>query len=378
MPRYVYYHVLYVAMINIMMFIPTILIRHHFDGAVSGMLVASMIGTIVMLGVMACFEKFPGLGFPELCDRYLPGWLGHSINLFIAFFLWMPAGLMVIYSYAETVRMFFYPDMNRYLNLLLMATAAVWASSRSTRSVQFIHEIMVLLSSPFIIWFLLKALFNKNISWDAVRYVIGYIDQPPDFMAIAASTFVFSGYLSLTIFNRLNPENFKFRLRFLAPLFVIGFLIVTFIVPIGMHGTVGVEHFVYLWSMTADSIISEYGFINRILFIFLLLFTALSLLFVMNTWHTTIMLIRYAINKCVAVEEDPPPAINLWLAGGIGLTSFAFMFYVNQEKIQWITECWLILRFTMEITAFGLMLYFTRKRKKESACPSEFGVPRSS
>ena len=46
---------------------------------------------------------------------------------------------------------------------------------------------------------------------------------------------------------------------------------IPFFVPIGFHGTVGVEDYVYLWSMTADSMMTEYGFINRVLFVFLLL-----------------------------------------------------------------------------------------------------------
>ncbi|MEW9697579.1 hypothetical protein [Paenibacillus sp. SI8] len=368
MSRYTYYHVLYVGMINIMMFVPSLLIRDRFNGAISGMLIATVIGTILSLVTMACFERFPGLGFPEICDLYLPRWLSNVTNLYAGLFIWLPAGTIVIYSYSETVRMFFYPDMNPYLNLLLMASAAVWASSRSTRSVQFIHEIMMIMSSPLLIMFLFKGIFNENLNWDAIRYVAGYVNKPPTFITVAASTFLFSGYTSLVIFNRLHVAGFKFRFRWVVPLFGTLFLAVTFFVPIGFHGTVGVQDYVYLWSMTADSMVMEYGFINRVLFVFLLLFTGLSLLFVMNTWHTTIMLIRHTIARTVTVEEDPVPHINLWLALAIGAASFVFMKFVNLEKNEFITKVWIVTRFFTEIIFLFMMLYFVWKRKKEKSC----------
>ncbi|WP_407870690.1 hypothetical protein [Paenibacillus sp. P36] len=366
MSRYTYYHVLYVGMINIMMFVPTLLIRDRFNGAISGMLIAMVIGTIISFVMMACFEKFPGLGFPEICDLYLPRWFTTINSLFVGLFIWLPAGIIVIYAYSETARMFFYPDVNPYINLFLMVSAALWASTRSTRSVQFIHEIMMLIISPLLFLFLVKAMVNENFSWDAIRYVAGYVNKPPSFMTIVSATFLFSGHFSLVLFNRLHVEGFRFRNRWVVPLFGCFFLLVTFFVPIGFHGTVGVGDYVYIWSMTADSMIMEYGFINRVLFVFLLLFTGLSLLFVMNTWHTTIMLIRYVINRSVAVEEEPVPKMNIWLALGAGILSFIFMRFVNVERNQVISEIWLIARFFTEIIFIFMMLYFVWRKKKEN------------
>ncbi|TVY09478.1 hypothetical protein [Paenibacillus cremeus] len=367
MYRYTYYHVLYVGMINIMMFVPYLLIRDRFDGAVSGMVIASVIGGILSLGTMSCFERFPGWGFPELCDRYFPRWLTVAINLYAGLLIWLPAGIIVINGYSETVRLFFYPDMNPSVNLFLMTCAAVWASSRSTRTVQFIHEIMLFLCTPMLIMFLIKAIFNKNMDWDAVRYVAGYIRKPPSFMSIAASTFVFSGFTTLITVNRLHTEGFTFKHRWIVPLFGIFFLAVTFFIPIGFHGTVTVQEYVYLWSMTADSMVTEYGFINRVLFVFLILFTGLSLLFVMNTWNTTIMLIRHSLSRFTAVEETPVARINLWIALAAGLLSFVYMHLSNPERNQLISEIWLVGRFITEVMFLGIMLYFVWRRKKVKA-----------
>jgi hypothetical protein len=368
MSRYTYYHVLYVGMINIIMFVPGFLIKEQFTGAVSSMVLAVVLGSILSLVTMACFERFPGLGFPELCDRYLPRWLSIANSLYAALLIWMPAGVIVIYQYSETLRLYFYPDMNPFMNLFLMASVAVWASSQSTRTVQFIHEIMVILCSPLLILFLVKALFNESLSWDAVHYVAGYVREPPTFMSTTAATFLFSGYISLFIFNRLHPEGFRFRFRWLVPLFGTLFMAVTFFVPIGFHGTVGVGDYVYIWSTTADSMSLEYGFINRVLYVFLLIFTILSLLFVMNTWHTTIQLIRHIVNQSVAVEEQPNPPINRWLALIVGASSFVYMYFVNTERNQSFTKLWLVARFFTEIIFLLFMIYFVMRKRKESKC----------
>ena len=78
---------------------------------------------------------------------------------------------------------------------------------------------MVILSSPILILFIMKAIFNQNINWDAIRYVAGYVNKPPSFVTVAASTFLFSGYLSLLIFNRLYTVGFKFHFRWVVLLF---------------------------------------------------------------------------------------------------------------------------------------------------------------
>ncbi|MBM7563170.1 hypothetical protein [Paenibacillus sacheonensis] len=367
MIRYFYYHVFYVGMINIMMFVPTLLIRDRFHGAVSGMLVAIAISSVMSLVTMACFERFPGLGYPEISDLYLPRWLTKVNILSAALFVWLPSGIIVLYSYAETARMFFYPDMPPLVNLILLAGAAAWASCQSTRTVQFIQEIAMVLITPLIILFLLKAITNENMNWDAIRYVAGYVRIAPSFITIAASTFLFSGYMSLVLFNRMHEEGFKFKFRWVVPLFSSLFLAVTFFVPIGFHGTVGVQEYVYLWSMTADSMALDYGFINRVLYVFLLMFTGISLLYVMNTWHTTIHFIRYTLNGYKSVEETPASRINIWFSVGIGAAAFVYMYFISTEENQRVSEVWIITRFFVEILTVFMMLYFVWRQKKSKS-----------
>ncbi|QHW31128.1 hypothetical protein GZH47_09855 [Paenibacillus rhizovicinus] len=368
MNRYNFYHVLYVGMINIMLFVPTLLINDRFNGAISSMLLAICYGITQTLITMKCFERFAGLGFPELCDRYLPRWITVMNNFIAGVLLWYPAGVIVIYSYSETIRMFFYPDMNPYINLLLMASAAVWGCSRSTRTVQFSLEIIVILCSPLLIMFLVKAILNDKLRLDSILYVAGYVDRPPSIMAFIAATFLFSGTMNLVVFNRLYTKGFKFRYKWMIPLFGIFFLIVTFFIPIGFHGSVGVQDYVYLWSMTADSMQMEYGFINRVLYVFLLLFSGLSLVFVINAWHTSILFIRQSVNRFNQADEHPSARINILLAVVAAALTFLYMRFVDTERNQLFSEIWLVSRFIAEILIMISMLYFAWRSRKEQPC----------
>ena len=59
----------------------------------------------------------------------------------------------------------------------------------------------------------------------------------------------------------------------------------TFLLPIGFHGTVGVGNFTYPWVSTADSMRMEFGFVERVIFIFLPLYAFIALSQVIVVWH---------------------------------------------------------------------------------------------
>lgn len=56
-------------------------------------------------------------------------------------------------------------------------------------------------------------------------------------------------------------------------------------VPIGYHGTVGIERHVYTWFTTADSIRIEAFLIERMLYIFYFAYITLSLVSAIIQWH---------------------------------------------------------------------------------------------
>jgi|GEM_PF-397695 len=365
MIRYYYYHILYVGMMNIMVLVPYVLISHRFNGAVSSFPLAIVFGTVYSFVTSAVFQRFPGLGLPEIYKLFLPVWLANCLNL-IGVAVWSTAGVIVLFSYSNTVGIFFNPEASSYLNLAIMAAACLWAATRSSRSVQFTHEILLIICSPLILWILFKAVFSSWLDWDAIRLVAGEgIRKPPSMTCFFAATFVFSGHMNITLFNRLNPGNLKFRLRWTIPIIGAFFLLVSFFVPIGFHGTQAVGNYLYVWSVTTDSLMMKYGFIQRVLYLFLLLYTFLSLLFVMNTWHTGMEFFKACFKRYKPLtDEVNVPAINWWICVVLAGTTFAYAYFTNDMINRVAAEVWLTVRFFIESILIVLLLVFLFMKKK--------------
>lgn len=365
MNRYFYYHIIYVGMMNVMLFVPHILVRDRFNGALPGMLIAIVVGSGIAIAATSCFEQFPGMGLPDIFNRFLPRAFAVYLNFQTAL-LWFSAGLLVIYTYTRTTRMFFFPDMNEQLSLLLMLGASIWGASRSTRTVQFVHEIMLLLCAPLLLLIIFKAIFSPWLNWNAIRVAAGYVMTKPSLSSMAAATFLFTGYLSLAVFNRLHPKGFKFRHRWFIPLFGTFFLAVTYFIPIGFHGTVGVMNYVFLWSMTADSMVLEYGFINRVLYIFLLLYMNLSLMFVMNSWHAAIEIAKACWPRRYPPDLDSAnvPRINWLLAMLFVALTTIYSLWATEERNLVITELWLMILFCTELVLLTLLIAIVWKEKR--------------
>jgi hypothetical protein len=214
---------------------------------------------------------------------------------------------------------------------------------------------------------LFKAIFSPWLDWDAIRVTAGYVRTSPSFISFCAATFIFAGYNTLAVYNRLLPAGTKIRFRWITPIFCTFFLLVSFFIPIGFHGTVGVGEHLYIWSVTADSMILEYGFVYRVLYLFLLLYTALSLMFAMNTWHTAMEFIKACHPKHrTEPEQYPVPGSNWWITIAFAGLTFAYALWTNEQRNQWVNEYWLIARTLTDFTtALLLGLLAIRKFRKK-------------
>jgi hypothetical protein len=365
--------VLYVGMMNVMLFIPHILIQERFHGAVSGLVVAMAVGTALSWITTACFERFPGMAAPEIVKMFLPAWLA-AVVIAVSTGIWISGGVLALYSFTRTMSIFFNPDMNDYVFLALVAFAGVCAGSRSTRSVQFTLEILMIVISPLAFIILYKSLTNASIRWDSIRVVAGYVRTKPTFESVAAATFLFSGYMNITMFNRLNPKGFRIRHKWIIPLISCFFAFTSFFIPIGFHGTMAVDQYMFLWSVTSDSMQMKYGFVQRVLFTFLILFSVLSLMFVMHTFHSGMEFAKSLRPRHLPqTEQWPVPKINWILCGLFAILAFIYTAWANENRNQWAVMVWLVGRFLMEILTALLMILFVwmaRKRSRRKAPPS--------
>lgn len=367
MNRYFFYNFILVSFINLMLYVPHILVQFRYNGAVSSMLVGIVIGSILVFMYSSALARYPGKGLPEILKQHCPHWL---VSISMVFFaaMWWFATTIVVVAGAILINRFFNPDANVTLLLAMLVLACGYAATRSTLSVMFVVEIGLIVNAPIIMFVMFKAVRSPQLNWDAIRVVANYVTAMPTLTSVAAATFIFTGYINLSIFNRLFPPNFRFKFRWIYPLFGIMILCITFFVPIGFHGTEGVNQYIYIWSLTADSLLMQYGFIERILFLFLIVYLNLTLVYTMSGWHQGMELIKSCFRNSKPEIDSPKTMISNYVIVGIFASLTIIYHLLTNEKINMhITSFWLVIRMFVEILTVLWVFVLSRRRRSKAA-----------
>ncbi|WP_141504104.1 GerAB/ArcD/ProY family transporter [Paenibacillus luteus] len=364
MNRYVFYNFIMVSFINLLLFVPHILIEARFNGAVSSMIVGTVIGTILVYMYTSAMARYPGKGLPEILKQHFPQWLV-SICMFCSAVMWWFATSIVVVAYAILINRFFNPDANSIIILSMLIIACGYAATRSTLSVMFVLEIGLIVNAPVIIFILFKAVRSTQLNFDSIRVVANYVTAMPTLSAVAAASFIFTGYINLSLFNRLLPPNFRFKFRWVYPVFGITIMLITFFVPIGFHGTEAVNQYTYIWSVTADSLIMQYGFIERVLFLFLIVFLNLTLVYTMCGWHQAMEFIKCCFrNYKPEIDSPKTPVANYVIVGIFAMLTMLYLVLTNEKINMFITSYWLVARMFVEFIIVLTVFVLSRRRPK--------------
>jgi hypothetical protein len=175
---------------------------------------------------------------------------------------------------------------------------------------------------------------------------------------------VFTGYINLVIFNRLTGSYGAIKLKWGIPLLGTLVLLTTFFIPIGIHGTIAVNDYIYIWPSTADSLRMEFGFIERVLFVFLLLYLNFSLVFICVTWHVGAELLKGIFTRRPG-PVDPDVVHMSWLAWGLFLLFGVLMLLVirnyNEKELLHVSSIWFEIRYAAELVLVAVMSWIGRK-----------------
>ncbi|OXM15311.1 GerAB/ArcD/ProY family transporter [Paenibacillus herberti] len=373
MNRYFYYSFVMVAMLNLMLFVPSVLLSERTTGAVSSMLVAIVVGTLTAYAATSALARYPGRGVPEILRLRLPEWIVKMILAIYAFMFFFASSFALI-AFTILLNRVLTPDLPVWNLMLILGVLCIYGSTRSSMTLLFMMEITILLLTPLVLFVLFKGFRSPDVAWNAIYAVARYVNVPPTLSSIAAGTFIFTGYTNMAIFNRLNPPNFRLKGRWLIPLFGSGILLTTFFLPIGYHGTMAVDRYTYVWAQTADSMTMSFGFIERVLFLFLLVYLGLTLLYTSVGWHQSIEFLR-SMSKSYRFEVDfsKTPKANWWISCVFFGICIASMFVLNEQTNQIIAERWLIFRMFVELATAIFLLVLTRKRPAADAMGDSIG-----
>lgn len=279
------------------------LIHYTDDGAVSSILIAIPAGAAMFFAFTSLFSRFPGKGLPEILEEAAPVWLGKPF-LLIQSVLWGVAGLIVLLYISDVAERFVNPGFAPLEALSLFLIATVLFAHLPSMKLLYMIEILMMVFIPFVLFVILKAITSESLMMDSMLEAATHAADMPRYVPLSAGVYSFTGYMYLTVFNReIAPKRGKLALFTLLVALVGGFnLCMTFFIPIGFHGMDGVDDYIYPWFATADSMRLRYGFIERLLFIFLMLYIMISVVHTLASWHVGVECWKSLLPRRVRTE----------------------------------------------------------------------------
>ncbi|SEM72073.1 Spore germination protein [Mesobacillus persicus] len=327
MSRYFYYLVFVNMLANVVASVPKILLAKKSEGAIVSMILAIFIGLALCYIVARFFNAFPGQGLPELMGKYMPGWFGKLLLLFIAG-AWSVAGLITLVTYSFLLKRFLTPDMPLVFITSILLFFISYGILMKTSSVLYTVEFVLLCCLPVIVLIMIKSYTTPELEWDFIREAMMHTYELPSFSALSASTYLFLGGFNLIIFNRFFTKKHKITIKqiLLIGLLGGGVLFTTYFIPIGMNGFEGIEKIAYPWIFTSDTLRLDLGVIERILFVFLILYLAISFLSILIHWHVVLELTKSVITtkrfKFKDINLTPYIIVGVIWLGSIQITKY--------------------------------------------------------
>ncbi|WML44163.1 GerAB/ArcD/ProY family transporter [Neobacillus sp. PS3-40] len=356
MNRYFIYLILLNMLTNIIIFVPKILMTYRFEGAVLGILIAIPIGLALCFVFNKAMSKFPEQGLPEILNHFNNRKI--KIAILVCFScIWFSAGLLSLLGFVDIVKRFINPEISEILLAVLFLGAICFVAQLPSQKVMYLIEIILFINVPLTFFIVFKAFTSKYFSWDSVFEVGTHIFMRPSFTSIAAATYAYSGYLNLLIINRLFKNKIKGKNYFIILFLVIFNLFTTFFIPIGFHGADSVQEYLYPWISTADCLRIVYGPIERALYIFLMLYTSITLLSTSLHWHVAFEFLK-------GVSREEPSQKKKWIIFAIFIClSIVAEWKINALQLIKISSYWLNGRFIFEAFVAALLLFLARRQK---------------
>jgi hypothetical protein len=356
MIRYFYYLVLLNMLANIILFVPRILLSHRFEGSMMSLVLSVPIGFTLLYVFVKSITKFPRQGLPEILKKHAPRWVRIFIlSYFIVF--WFLAGMITLIAFSEITKKYINPDISSMLIVLAFVIVVGMIARLKSESVLFSMEILLITNVPVIAWVLYKAVTNEAMHYDACFEIATHILNRPTWESISAGTYIFTGYTNLVIFNRLLKPNKKIPFLWTIPIVGTCVLLTSFLIPVGYHGTIAVNTFIYPWISTSDSMRVEFGLVERVLFIFMLLYTNISLAGSFIHWHVGVEFI-----KELFPSQKEKTYFTWAVVAVMGGVTFLLSYFFNDNSLFNFGTVYLNIRLVSEIALVILIVIFARRK----------------
>ncbi|MDD9270095.1 GerAB/ArcD/ProY family transporter [Paenibacillus sp. GCM10023248] len=356
MVRYFYYLVFLNMLANIVIFVPRVLLTHRFEGSMMSIVLSVPIGFTLLYVFVKSIRQFPQQGLPEILKDHAPGWVRLTILIYFIH-MWFLAGALTLIAFSEITKKYINPDVSSMYIVFAFIVVVGLIARLSSDSVLYCMEILILTNVPIIGWVLYKAITNTYMDYDAGMEIVTHIWNMPTWDTLSAGTYIFTGYTNLVIFNRLLHPHKKIPFLWSIPIIGTFVLLTSFLIPIGYHGTIAVNTYLYPWISASDSMRVEFGLVERVLFIFILLYTNISLAGAFIHWH-----VGFEFCKELFPRLKRKTLFSWVTLAVMGLATFLLGLKFNDESLFDMATFYLDLRFASEIVLVLTMFILARRK----------------
>jgi len=363
MNRFYYYLIFLNMTVNVVAFVPNVLLQQRFSGALSAMMLALLVGTINMWIFGVCMNRFPGESLPEIMNRYMKPWIRTLFLLFLGV-NWFIAGMITILIFVDVSKQYINPEMPEWIFLFIFLVFVVLCAKMPSIKVLYLLELLLIINLPLVMIISLKVYTHPYFSWDAVKEVGTHAFSIPAWDSFTVALYTFAGYLNMIIFANVAKVQFRASRAWMIGGVALVNLFTTFFVPIGLIGSEAVGLARYPWVMTADTIRFDLSPIERGIGLFLLLYVSISLTSALIHWHVGLELMKGAINLKKykpKVQRVLPWVVTLTFCG----VTFAVEKLLFQSQIRSLSLIWYTIRLFGEFLLIFLLCYFAWRRGHE-------------
>ncbi|MBB6734997.1 GerAB/ArcD/ProY family transporter [Cohnella zeiphila] len=359
MNRYFVYLVFLNMLVNIVSYVPQILIGSRFQGAIWAILASVPIGMLLIYTCLKSMSRFPRQGLTDILDSILPRWIGRVLLLMSACQFFM-AGCISLLSIADTSIRYISPETPLVMGIFMFLIVICMAAVHRTKQVLYLVEIILFIDVPLILFIIVKAFWNRSYDWDAVATVGMSYSALPTWTALSAATYIFSGYSDLVVVHKAFKQTPSPKSVWLFGALGLAILFASFSIPIAFQGADGVSDYIYPWIITADSMRVELGIVERVLPLFLLLYSGISLGSIIVRWHIASDLLK----DCLPSSWSRKKPLTSWIFFAFfASVSLVLAFFFNENNILAVGRVWLNFRLPSEVLIVALILIAARRRR---------------
>ncbi|SDC85512.1 hypothetical protein SAMN02799630_01520 [Paenibacillus sp. UNCCL117] len=361
----VFYSLFFInLLVQVIVFVPTMLISERFEGSVMAIPAGVLIGTSLLLIFVRSMNAFPGKTLPEILSA-APRWFRAPFLIGMSF-IWFSAGMISLLSINNIAIRFINVSLQGPAMILIISIFVAWIMffHKSEQIIALVSVIFVL-NLPLIGVILYQAVTSEYMMWSSILEVGTHWTEFPSYQAITASTFMFTGYTNLVVFNKLLTK--PIQLKKLWPVSIIGLvnLLTSFLIPIGLLGADGVDDFVFPWVVTADSLQVQYGPIERLISVFLLLYISITTLSILIHWHVSHqLLLSFIKGKGKRGQQRRMKYATIIILAAFIMTAYLLEKNTREHEIFRLAELWMNIRLPAE---FILVLTIFRMARRKRA-----------